>query len=99
MALMGFYTLRNDDTEQEYTIEADDFVWDDASESGEQYRFVHRESELLPEVVVTFDIDSEECNVQIPESYEEVESGLYLNVMLDDYDAESEYGYDHGYDD
>lgn len=99
MALMGYYILRNDDTEQEYNLEADDFIWEDASDSGEQYRFVHRGSDELPEVVVTFDIDSEQCIAQIPENFVEVESALYLNVLLDDYDAEAEYGYDHGYED
>ena len=99
MALMGYYTLRDNESEEEYTLEADDFVWEDASQSGEQYRFVHMETEELPEVVATFDIDTEECVVQLPEDFEEIESGLTLNIALDDYDAESEYGYDHGYDD
>jgi len=99
MALMGFYTLRNEDTEEEYTLDADDFIWEDANQSGEQYRFIHVETDELPEVVATFDVDLEEFVVQIPTDFEEIEDGLYINADNDDYDADGDYGYDDGYED
>jgi hypothetical protein len=99
MSLMGFYALRNEETEEEYTLDADDFIWEDANQSGEQYRFIHAETEDLPEVVATFDIDEDEFFMQMPAGYEELEDGLYLNTGGDDYDADAEYGYDDGYDD
>ncbi len=99
MALMGFYAIRNEDTEEEFTLDADDFIWEDANQSGEQYRFIHVETDELPEVVVTFDVDADEFVMQMPAGLEELENGLYINADKDEYDSDSEYGYDDGYDD
>ncbi|TEW53430.1 hypothetical protein E2R68_12685 [Psychromonas sp. RZ22] len=99
MSLMGFYAVRNEETEEEYTLDADDFIWEDANQSGEQYRFIHVGTDDLPEVIATFDVDSEEFNIQLPTDFEELEDGLYINVSGDEYDSDSEYGYDQGYDD
>ncbi len=99
MALMGFYAIRNEDTEEEFTLDADDFIWEDANQSGEQYRFIHVETDELPEVVATFDVDADEFVMQMPAGLEELENGLYINADKDEYDSDSEYGYDDGYDD
>ena len=99
MALMGFYAIRNEDTEEEFTLDADDFIWEDANQSGEQYRFIHVETDELPEVVATFDVDADEFVMQMPAGIEELENGLYINADKDEYDSDSEYGYDDGYDD
>jgi len=95
MALMGFYSMRNEETEEEYSLDADDFIWEDASQSGEQYRFIHVGSEDLPEVIATFDVESEEFEMQIPADCDELENGLYLNVDGDDYDAGLDYDDDY----
>jgi len=94
MALMGFYSMRNEETEEEYTLDADDFIWEDASQSGEQYRFIHMGTEELPEVIATFDLDIEEFDVQMPVDFEELENGLYINVEGDVYDIDGDYDYD-----
>lgn len=99
MSLMGFYIIRNEETEEEFTLDADDFIWEDASQSGEQYRFIHVETEELPEVVATYDCDSEEFVVQIPTDFEELEDGLYINIANDEYDQDSENGYGEDYED
>jgi hypothetical protein len=98
MALMGFYSMRNEDTEEEYTLDAEDFIWEDTSQSGEQYRFIHVGTEELPEVIATFDVDSEEFEVQMPIDFEEIENGLYMNISGDDYDSDDDYEYDEDYD-
>lgn len=94
MSLMGFYALRNEETEEEHALDADDFIWEDASQSGEQYRFIHIGTEDLPEVVATFDIDSDEFIIQMPPDFEELENGLHIHTGGDEYDSDSEYGYD-----
>ena len=99
MSLMGVYALRNEETEEECTLDADDFIWEDASQSGEQYRFVHFGTEELPEVIATFDIEADQFVIQMPPDFEELENGLYIHTGGDEYDSESEYGYDQGYDD
>ncbi|WP_025562523.1 hypothetical protein [Psychromonas sp. SP041] len=99
MALMGFYAIRNEDTEEEFTLDADDFIWEDANQSGEQYRFIHVETDEMPEVVATFDVDADEFVMQMPAGFEELEDGLYINADKDEYDSDSGYGYDDGYDD
>jgi len=96
MALMGFYSMRNEETEEEYSLDADDFIWEDASQSGEQYRFIHVGSEELPEVIATFDVESEEFEMQIPADCDELENGLYISAGGDDYDSGDDYD---GYDD
>lgn len=101
MSLMGFYAIRNEETEEEYTLDADNFIWEDANQSGEQYRFIHVETDELPELVATFDVDSEEFIVQMPTGFEELEDGLYINIDSsgDEYDPESQFDYGDGYDD
>ena len=96
MALMGFYSMRNEETEEEYSLDADDFIWEDASQSGEQYRFIHFGTDELPEVIATFDVGSEEFEVQMPVDFEELENGLHISVGGDNYDSDDEY---EGYDD
>ncbi|TEW46003.1 hypothetical protein [Psychromonas algicola] len=99
MALMGFYSMRNEETEEEYTLDADDFIWEDASQSGEQYRFIHMGTDELPEVVATFNIDLEEFEIQMPPDFEELENGLDINSDGDDYDSDIDYGYGDDYED
>lgn len=99
MSLMGFYIIRNEETEEEFTLDADDFIWEDASQSGEQYRFIHVETDELPEVVATYDADADEFVVQIPSDFEELEDGLYINANDDEYDQDSENGYGQDYED
>ena len=95
MALVGFYSIRNEETEEEYTLDADDFIWEDASQSGEQYRFIHMGTDELPEMIATFDVDSGEFEIQMPPDFEEIENGLHINADGDDYDSGS--GYDDHY--
>lgn len=99
MALMGFYSMRNEETEEEYTLDADDFIWEDPSQSGEQYRFIHMGTDELPEVVVTFNVDVEEFEIQMPPDFEELENGLDVSSEGDDYDSEIDYGFGDDYED
>ena len=99
MALMGFYSMRNEETEEEYTLDADDFIWEDASQSGQQYRFIHMGTDEQPEVVATFDVDLEEFEIQMPPDFEELENGLHINSDGDDYDSGIDDGYDDDYED